>query len=74
MNEGKKERVKVRTIHSTYTGDLFIPAQRKRFSDVINESDMVFINLTDVEVDGIPEKIKHLSLNKHLIESVRSLG
>lgn len=44
MNEGKKVRVKVRTIHSTYTGNLFIPAERKRFSDVINEPDTIFIN------------------------------
>lgn len=72
MNEGKMERVKVRTIHANYEGDLFIPAQRKRFSDVINEHDTMFINLTDVEVDGNPKKIKHLSLNKYLIESVRS--
>ena len=72
MNEGKKVRVKMRTIRTTYTGFLFIPAQRKRFSDVINEHDTVFINLTDVRVDGSPEKIKHLSLNKYLIESARS--
>lgn len=73
MNEKKKIRVKVRTIHTTYTGDLFIPDLRKRFSDVINEPDLVFINLTCVEVEGSPDKIEHLSLNKYLIESIRNL-
>jgi hypothetical protein len=36
-------------------------AQRKRFSDVINEPDMVYISSADVEVDEAPEKNKHLS-------------
>lgn len=73
MNEGRKVRVEVRTIHATYTGDLFIPRMRKRFSDVINEPETIFINLTGVEVDGRKEKIDHLSLNKYLIESIRNL-
>lgn len=72
-NEGKKVRVKVRTIHATYTGDLFIPKMRNRLSDVINEHDSIFINITRVEVEGSTDKIEHLLLNKHLIESIRSL-
>lgn len=63
----------MRTIHATYTGDLFIPGLRKRFSDVINEPDLTFINLTGVEVEGSPDKIDHLSLNKYLIESITNL-
>jgi len=73
MNDGKKVRIKVRTIYATYTGDMFIPAKRNRFSDVINEPDPIFINLTHVEMDGSPQEIEHISLNKYLIESVSSL-
>lgn len=72
MNEGYHVRVKVRTLHATYTGDLFIPAKRNRFSDVINEPGS-FINMTDVRIDGSSERIKHLSLNKYLIESIRNV-
>lgn len=73
MNEGKKVRVEVRTIYATYKGDLFIPAKRNRLSDVINEPDPIFINLTHVETSGSQEKIEHLALNKYLIESIRNL-
>lgn len=73
MNEGKKIRVKVRTNYATYEGDLFIPAKRNRLSDVINEPNAIFINLANVEVNGNFEKIEHLALNKHLIESVQHI-
>lgn len=73
MNEGKEVRVRVRTIHATYTGELFVPAMRNRFSDVINDPGSVFINLTRVHVEGDSSQIAHLSLNKYLIESIRSL-
>ena len=73
MAEGIKVRLQVRTILATYTGDLFIPSTRKRFSDVINAPHHDFINLTDVEVDGTTTRIEHLSLSKSLIESIRSL-
>lgn len=73
MNEGTKVRVQVRTTLATYKGDLFIPAKRNRLSDVINEPGPIFINLTNVEMDGASKRIEHLVLNKRLIESVRSL-
>lgn len=73
MNEGKEVRVKVRTIHATYTGALFVPAMRNRFSDVINDPGSIFINLIHVQMEGDSSKIAHLSLNKYLIESIRSL-
>ncbi|MGB3941558.1 MAG: hypothetical protein WBK96_08725 [Candidatus Manganitrophaceae bacterium] len=72
MNEGQHVRVKVRTVHAVYTGNLFVPEKRKRFSDVINDPGAVFINLTDVRMNDGPEKIEHLSLNKYLIESIRN--
>ncbi len=73
VNEGKKERIRVCTANAIYTGDLSIPERRNRFSDVINDPDLVFINLTDVDVDvdQSKEKIDHVSINKHFIESVR---
>lgn len=71
ITQGKKVRVRIRTIHAVYTGDLFVPSKRNRFSDVMNEPSLVFINLTDVKVDGTHDKIKHLALNKFLIESIR---
>ena len=73
MKEGKRVRVKVRTIHGGYTGDLFVPARRNRLSDVINEPDPIFISLTQVEVDGSPDRVEYLSLNKYLIESIQDL-
>ncbi|TAK03494.1 MAG: hypothetical protein EPO39_11895 [Candidatus Manganitrophaceae bacterium] len=71
ITQGKKVRVIIRTIHTVYTGDLFVPSKRNRFSDVMNEPSLVFISLTDVKVEGTPDKIKHLALNKFLIESIR---
>lgn len=73
MSEGKEVQVKVRTVHATYTGGLFIPTIRNRFSDVINEPDSIFLSLTHVQIEGKPGRILHLSLNKYLIESIQSL-
>lgn len=72
MNEGQHVRVKVRTVHAVYTGNLFVPEKRKRFSDVINDPGALFINLTNVRMNESSEKIAHLSLNKYLIESIRN--
>ncbi len=71
MQNGRKERVKIRTNHALYTGYLFIPERRNRFSDVINEQTLVFVNLTDVTLDKNVEMIEHVSINKRFIESVR---
>jgi len=73
MSEGKEVKVRVRTTQATYTGGLFIPTMRNRFSDVINEPDSIFLSLTEVQMEGKPNRIAHLSLNKYLIESIQSL-
>ena len=73
MKKGKTVRVKVRTIHSTYTGDLFVPEMRNRLSDAINEPDPIFINLTLVEVEGNSVKVEHIALNKYLIEYIQAV-
>jgi hypothetical protein len=70
MSTSKKVRVKVRTTSATYEGDLLIPPMRNRVSDLLNEEIRVFINLTDVSMDGTTERIPFVSLNKNLIESI----
>jgi hypothetical protein len=62
--------VKVRTTGATYEGDLLIPPMRNRVSDLLNEEIRVFINLTDVAIEGGPPNIPFVSLNKNLIESI----
>ncbi|MBI5411237.1 MAG: hypothetical protein HZA21_04515 [Nitrospirae bacterium] len=69
MPEGKKARIRVRTVNGTYVGDLFIPRMRNRVSDVLNEEERLFINLTNVVIDD-KERTGFVSLNKNLIESV----
>ena len=70
MATGKKVRVKVRTVNASYEGNLLIPPMRKRVSDVLNEEERTFINLTDVHVNGSVDKIPFISINKDMIESI----
>jgi hypothetical protein len=70
--EARKARVKVRTMNSVYVGDFVIPAMRNRVSDVLNEEQRLFINLTDVLIDD-KERADFVSLNKNLIESITQL-
>lgn len=72
MPEARKARVKVRTMNSVYVGDFVIPAMRNRVSDVLNEEQRLFINLTDVTIDD-KERADFVSLNKNLIESITQL-
>ena len=70
MSTAKKVRVKVRTINASYEGDLLIPPMRNRVSDLLNEEIRVFINLTDVSIEGNAKRVPFVSLNKNLIESI----
>lgn len=70
MASGKKVRVKVRTVNATYEGSLLIPPMRKRVSDVLNEEERTFINLTDVKINGSREILPFVSINKEMIESI----
>ena len=70
MPEGKKIRIRVRTVHSVYVGDILVPAMRNRVSDIFNDEERVFINLTDVTVDNQKERAAFVSLNKNMIESI----
>ena len=70
MAAGKRVRVKVRTSFASYEGILLIPPMRKRVSDVLNEEERTFINLTDVQILGSGEKVPYISINKDMIESI----
>lgn len=72
MPEGKKARIRVRTVNGTYVGDFLIPPMRNRVSDVLNEEQRLFINLTDVVIDD-KDRADFVSLNKNLIESITQL-
>jgi len=68
--EGKKVRIKVRTVHSTYIGDILLPAMRNRVSDYFNDDKFMFLNLTDVRIDNTKDQVEFVCLNKHQIESI----
>ncbi|MFQ5949516.1 MAG: hypothetical protein ACE5J1_02375 [Nitrospiria bacterium] len=70
MSEIKRTKVQVKTMRTTYEGYMTVPEMRKRISDIVNEEDRLFINLTDVLVDGKEPLIPFVSLNKNMIESI----
>lgn len=67
---GKTVRIKVKTVTAVYVGDFTMPAMRKRISDVLNEEERQFINLTDVRINEGKEIIPFVSVNKILIEAI----
>lgn len=69
MPEGRKVRIRVRTVNCTYVGDFLVPPMRNRVSDAINEEVRLFISLTDVVIDD-EERSDFVAINKNLIESV----
>ncbi len=70
MAQDRRIRVKISMGRSVYEGLLTIPPMRKRVSDVINEDNRPFINLTDVRIDGATSSVPYVSINKRLIESL----
>lgn len=72
MPEGKKVRIRVRTVSCVYVGDFLIPAMRNRVSDALNEEQRLFISLTDVVIDD-KERSDFVALNKNLIESIAQI-
>lgn len=69
MPEGKKVRIRVRTVNCTYIGDFLIPPMRNRVSDAINEEQRLFISLTDVLIDD-KDRAEFVAINRNLIESI----
>ncbi len=72
MPEGKKVRIRVRTVNCTYVGDFLIPPMRNRITDAINEEKRLFISLTDVLIND-KDRSDFVALNKNLIESITQL-
>lgn len=72
MTDGKKVRIRVRTVNSTYVGDFLIPPMRNRISDAINDEQRLFISLTDVLIDD-KDRADFVSINRNLIESIVQL-
>lgn len=70
MSEGRRIKVQVRAARCTYEGYLTIPQMRKRVSDVLNEEERFFINLTEVKIDGNQSPVPFVSVNKNMIESI----
>ena len=70
--EGKKVRIRVRTVNCVYVGDFLIPPMRNRVSDAINEEQRLFISLTDVVIDE-KDRSDFVAVNKNLIESIAQL-
>lgn len=72
MADGRRVRIRVKTVSCTYVGDLLVPPMRNRVSDALNEETQMFISLTDVVI-GDQEQTDFVAINKHLIESVTQL-
>lgn len=72
MAEGRRVRIRVRTVNCTYVGDFLVPPMRNRISDALNEETRMFISLTDVVV-GDKDRTDFIAINKNLIESVAQL-
>ena len=72
MPEGKKVRIRVRTVNCTYVGDFLVPPMRHRVSDAINEEARLFISLTDVIVN-VQDSSDFVAINKNLIESIAQI-
>ena len=73
MPEGKKVRIRVRTVNCVYVGDFLIPPMRNRVSDAINEEQRLFISLTDVVIGEKNDRSDFVAINKNLIESIAQL-
>ena len=73
MPEGKKVRIRVRTVNCVYVGDFLVPPMRHRVSDAINEEQRLFISLTDVVIDD-KDRSEFVAVNKNLIESIAQLS
>lgn len=68
----RKVRVWVKTVDSSYTGFVYLPVVRKRFSDVLND-ERKFLSITDVESKDFASPKSFLTINKDLIELVEIL-
>jgi hypothetical protein len=68
----KKVKALIKTVNSTYTGNIYLPQEQTRISDVMND-ERQFISMTDVESKDFASPKPYLALNKDLIELVEIL-
>jgi hypothetical protein len=68
----KKVKALIKTVNSTYTGTIYLPQEKTRISDVMND-ERQFISMTDVESKDFASPKPYLALNKDLIELVEIL-
>ena len=68
----RKIRAWVKTAGSTYTGDIYLPADKSRLSDIMND-ERKFLSMTDVESKDFAVPKAFVAINKDLIEMVELL-
>ena len=68
----RKIRVWMKTHDSAFTGFVYLPGGRQRFSDVLNDK-RKFLSITDVESKDFASPKSFLAINKDLIEVVEIL-
>jgi hypothetical protein len=68
----KRVRAWIKTVDSTYTGNIFLPKKQTRISDVMND-ERQFISMTDVDSKDFASPKAYLAINKDLIELVEIL-
>ena len=68
----RRVRASVKTLSSTYTGNIYLPRESTRISDVMND-ERQFISMTDVESEDFASPKAYLAINKDLIEVVEIL-
>ncbi len=68
----KKVKALIKTVNSTYTGNIYLPQEQTRISDIMND-ERQFISMTDVESKDFASPKPYLALNKDLIELVEIL-
>jgi hypothetical protein len=73
---GQKARwvtVRVETEGAVYEGRLYVPETKKRVSDVLCD-DRLFLNMTDVTINGSTEIESFLAVNKSFVKTLRVLA
>jgi hypothetical protein len=62
--------VRVETDGEVYEGKLYIPETKKRVSDLLCD-DRMFLNMTDVTINGSTQTESFVALNKSFVKCVR---
>lgn len=69
---GQFVRVRIKTVDTTYSGDVFVPDYLSRVSDVMNDRKPFLILINTVEeTRAIDVQVGFIAINKNLIQSIR---